>query len=151
LLWKSKQVPRLALAFCLGLLLALGAIFVSRTLQDSLAWRSDRSFERTSREQLKLERSLLTIWTRSLGLIPKGSVLLLGDSHFHALPALALGADVVNMAIGGLSAERLEAYFKDEKFPSPLAPRKVALFIGHNDLAQPESLERTRDALTAVT
>jgi lysophospholipase L1-like esterase len=117
----------------LGIILALASMFYSERLQRSLGWRSEAWFNRVPNVQIYLEREMLGLWSRGIPLSPKNQTLLLGDSHLHGLPGNALGTNVLNLAIGGLTAERLDGYLANGALVLPESAIRV-LLIGHNDL-----------------
>jgi lysophospholipase L1-like esterase len=117
----------------LGIILALATLFYSDRLQRSLVWRSEAWFNRVPNAQIHMERETLGLWSRGIPLSPKNQTLLLGDSHLHGLPGNALGTNVLNLAIGGLTAERLDGYLANGALVLPESAIRV-LLIGHNDL-----------------
>lgn len=125
--------PLVAVGVAFGLVLATATLFYSERLQRSITWRSDAWFNRVSSQQIQLERETLALWARGLSLSPKGQMLLFGDSHLHGLPGNALNANVLNLAIGGLTAQRLEGYLSNGELVLPESAQRV-LLLGHNDL-----------------
>jgi lysophospholipase L1-like esterase len=130
---RTYLLPIVAVSVAFGLVLATVTLFYSERLQRSITWRSDAWFNRVSSQQIQLERETLALWARGLSLSPKGQTLLLGDSHLHGLPGNALNANVLNLAIGGLTAQRLEGYLSNGELVLPESAQRV-LLLGHNDL-----------------
>jgi lysophospholipase L1-like esterase len=130
---RTYLLPIVAVSVSFGLVLATVTLFYSERLQRSITWRSEAWFNRVSSQQIQLERETLALWARGLSLSPKGQTLLLGDSHLHGLPASAIDANVLNLAIGGLTAERLEHYLSNGELVLPESAQRV-LLVGHNDL-----------------
>jgi lysophospholipase L1-like esterase len=135
-------VKTLVIGLILGAFGLVVVVFFSPSAQDSLAWRSQKFFGGASPKQLYFEQTQFALWRRGIEHSPEGSVLLLGDSHLHGLTANSVGPNVVNLAIGGLTAQRLEAAIVRRELVLPRAPGTVLLLIGHNDLREGASPEQ---------
>jgi lysophospholipase L1-like esterase len=144
----------LFLAGLFGAMLSLSLVFTSQRVQESLRWRSDQWFDRVPASQLIRERDALAIAQRGAAAWPKSSVVLLGDSHLQAIPSNVLGPQVINLAVGGLTAARLLTYLKSAELVLPEDARRIVILIGHNDLnedAAGKALERNFAELLAIT
>jgi lysophospholipase L1-like esterase len=117
-----------------GFLLGVGVIFWSETLQNSIRWRSEHFFNRTPKAQLDIERETIGTQRRGLGLVSPNSIVLLGDSHLSALPSSSIGSNVINLAVGGLTSQRLLNYLLNQELQLPNNPAQIILLIGANDV-----------------
>jgi lysophospholipase L1-like esterase len=126
----------------IGLTSAISLVFFSPSIQNSITWRSQTFLGRASSEQINFERSLFTLWGRGITQTPAGSVVLLGDSHLQGIQSSALGSNVVNLAIGGITAQRLEKALAQDSLRLPPQPAALVLLIGHNDLSKGVSAEQ---------
>jgi hypothetical protein len=132
----------------LGALIALSVIALYQPLQQSIAWRSDMLFGRTSSYQLSLERSLMSLWARGVKPSPNSvKTVVLGDSHLQGLQAIALGPQVVNLSIGGLTAVRFQQYLVGGQFPLPPSAAGYLVHLGHNDLLARLELHEIESAM----
>ena len=135
------------IAGLLGAGAAIAIVFSSERIQESIAWRSAQIFGRSSAYQMDLERATIALWSRGIATAPENSTVLLGDSHFHGLPASALGPNTINLAIGGLTVTRLEKYLKSGELVMPPKVRRFIVLIGQNDIHESITLDQINSAV----
>lgn len=119
----------------------------SARLSDALLWRLERWQSAPTVSQRIFERRSITHHLNVDRLVPRGAVLLFGDSHIQTLPTGGL-TQAYNFAIGGETAQRLSRRL--DRYTSLPPARAVVVGAGTNDLIEGRTPEEVRLAWSAI-
>lgn len=145
------HLPRLSLwaGWGAAVLMACAALAIagSARLSDAVLWRLERWQSAPTVSQRLFERRTIAHQLNVDRLVPRGAVLLFGDSHIQTLPTGGL-TQAYNFAIGGETAQRLSE--RIDRYASLASARAVVLGAGTNDLIEGRTPEDVRVAWSAI-